>query len=317
MIHTKGSATQYLLDYKSGKIKHGLGIDTVLDDYLRFKPSQLVIILGHDNVGKSYWINWYFLVLALKYDMKFIVWSGENRHGQILRDMIQMYSGVPFKDLTEQQINSYSGFIEQYFDFVDNSYLYKPKELLEIFRKSDAKAGLIDPYTALDRDMTHEGNYKFLNEARLFANKTGMTIYINTHPNSESGRSGNLYTDGDWKGHLRPPLKASIEGGKPFLNRCDDMIVIHRLVKHQTMRYYTMIDVEKIKDTDTGGQNTGLNDPVLCEFNYGLGFIIGGKDALAGLRPKKTPTPFQPTKKINFDVTDWNEPKEKDNDCPF
>jgi hypothetical protein len=317
MIHKKGTAMQYLLDYKSGKIKNGLGINTELDDYLRFKPSQLVIILGHDNVGKSYWINWYFLTLALTYQMKFIVWSGENNHGQILRDMVQMYSGVPFKELTEQQIQSYSMYIEQYFDFVDNSKLYKPKELLEIFAESDAVAGLIDPYTALDRDMTHEGNYKFLNEARLFANKTGMTIYINTHPNSESGRSGNLYTDGDWKGHLRPPLKASIEGGKPFLNRCDDMIVIHRLVKHEAMKYYTMIDVEKVKDTDTGGKNTSLNNPILCEFNYGLGFVIGGKDALAGVRPKKPTVAFEPIKKINFEPNDWYEPKAKDDDCPF
>jgi hypothetical protein len=313
MIHTKGSATQYLLDYKSGKIKYGLGIDTELDEYFRFKPSQLVIILGHDNVGKTYWLNWYFLTLALKYQMKFIVWSGENNHGQILRDMVQMYSGIPFKQLTDEQVMKHSMYIEQYFDFVDNSKLYKPKELLDIFRSSDAVAGLIDPYTALDRDMTHEGNYKFLNDVRLFANKTGMTIYINTHPNSESGRSGNLYTDGDWKGHLRPPLKASIEGGKPFLNRCDDMIVIHRLVKHETMKYYTMIEVEKIKDTDTGGRNTALNDPILCEFNYGLGFTIRGIDALAGFRPKQIT--LQPPKQLNLPIKNWYE--KEDDDCPF
>jgi hypothetical protein len=317
MIHPKGSAMQYLLDYKSGKIKLGLGIGNELDKYLRFKPSQLVIILGHDNVGKTFWINWYFLTLALMYKMKFVIWSGENNHGQILRDMVQMYSGVPFKDLTEIQIQTYSAFIEQYFDFVDNTRLYKPKELLEIFAQSDAVAGLIDPYTALDRDMTHEGNYKFLNEARLFANKTGMTIYVNTHPNSESGRSSNLYTDGDWKGHLKPPLKASIEGGKPFLNRCDDMIVIHRLVKHPSMKYYTMIDIEKVKDTDTGGMNTSLNDPILCEFNYGMGFKIYGNDALSNVRPKKPAVPFEPVKKINFDLVNFIEPKKLDDECPF
>lgn len=315
MIHTKGSATQYLLDYKSGKIKNGLGIDTELDEYFVFKQGQLVIILGHDNVGKSYWMNWYFLTLALKYQMKFILWSGENKHGQILRDMVQMYSGIPFKQLSDEQIMSYSGFIEQYFDFVDNTKLYKPMELLKIFKESDASAGLIDPYTALDRDMTHEGNYRFLNEVRLFANQTGMTIYINTHPNSESGRAGNLYTDGEWKGHLKPPLKASIEGGKPFLNRSDDMIVIHRLVKHPTMKYYTMVEVEKIKDIDTGGKPTSINDPILCEFNYGNGFLIGGVDALKPFRPKQ-PFRVQTQMKFNKDVKNWYE-KDTDDECPF
>jgi len=286
MIHTKGSAIQYLLDFNSGKIKNGLGIDTILDDYLRFKKSQIVIILGHDNVGKSYFINWYFLVLALKHNLKFIIWSGENNHGQILRDMIQMYSGVPFKKLNEKQIKSYSSYLEQFFDFVDNKKLYKPKELIDIFSKSDADVGLIDPLTALDREMTHEGNYRFMNDVRQFANQSGMTIYINTHPNSESGRQGNIYTEGDWKGHLKSPLKASIEGGKVYLNRCDDMLVVHRLVKHETMKYYTMLDVEKVKDCDTGGKNTHLNDPILFEFNSGLGFINAGKDALLNLRAK-------------------------------
>ena len=93
--------------------------------------------------------------------------------------------------------------------------------------------GLIDPFTGLDRQMTFEGNYMFLNEARQFVNRTGMSIYINTHPNSESGRSGNVYPDNhEWKGSLKPPLKDHIEGGKAFTNRCDDMFVIHRLIKH-------------------------------------------------------------------------------------
>ena len=283
----KGSLQQYLLDYKHGKIKQGLGLDCFLDEHLRYKPKQLNIILGHDNVGKTYWINWYFLSLALKHEITFILWSGENQYGQILRDMIQIYSGVPYKDLNESQILSYSTYIEQFFEFVDNSKLYKPQELFDIFEKSDAKVCLIDPYTGLDREMGYEGNYKFLNAARQFVNRTGKTIYINTHPNTESGRSGNIYPDGHhWKGHLKPPLKDHIEGGKSFLNRCDDMFVIHRLVKHDEMKYVTLISVEKIKDTDTGGSITRLDDFVMCDFNKGLGFTIHGVDPIKDLRPK-------------------------------
>jgi hypothetical protein len=65
--------------------------------------------------------------------------------------------------------------------------------------------------------MNYEGNYRFLNMARQFVNETGKTIYINTHPTSESGRSGNLYPEQHhWKGHLKPPLKDHVEGGKAF-----------------------------------------------------------------------------------------------------
>jgi len=298
MIQQKGSSINYLLDYRNGKIKQGLGLDCPLDENLRFKPKQLNIILGHDNVGKTYWITWYFLALAIKQNLKFIIWSGENQSGQLMRDMIQMYSGKPFKELTENEIHKYSTYLEQNFDFVDNAKLYKPEELLAIFGNSDADACLIDPFTGLDRDMTYEGNYRFLNMARQFVNNTGKTIYINTHPTSESGRNGNLYPEQHhWKGHLKPPLKDHIEGGKAFLNRCDDMFVIHRLIKHKDMKFLTMIGVEKIKDMDTGGKHTELELPVLCEFNRGLGFTIGGVDPLKKHRPKQKLTMIE--RKLN------------------
>ena len=285
MLINKGSAISYLQAYKEGKIKLGLETDCALDNYFRFKRKQLNIILGHDNVGKTYWFEWYMLVLALKHGLKFCVWSGENSSGQLLRDMIQMYKGRNFKDLSLNEIRSASAYLEQFFTFVDNRKLYKPEQLLEIFKDVDCDACIIDPFTGLDRAMNYEGNYRFLNICRQFCNITGKTIYVSTHPNTESGRSGNLYPENhEWKGHLKPPLKDHVEGGKSFLNRCDDMIVIHRLIKHETMKYETMISTEKIKDKDSGGALTELNMPLLFNFNSGLGFTIQGVDPLKKIR---------------------------------
>jgi hypothetical protein len=134
--------------------------------------------------------------------------------------------------------------------------------------------------------MSFSGNYEFMNKARQFVNSTGMTIYINTHPNTESGRSGNLYTEGELKGHLKAPLKDHVEGGKAFLNRCDDMLVIHRLIKHPEYKFKTWVNVEKVKDMETGGKHTEIDYPVVCEFNSGLGFTINGIDPLRKHRPK-------------------------------
>ena len=281
----KGIHTKYLLDYKHGRIKQGLPIGCKLDEHIVFKPKQLNIILGHDNVGKSYFVFWYFLTLALKHDLKFCLWAGENQYGQIMRDMIQMYTGVPFKELQDSQIRSYSTHLEQYFDFVDNSRLYTPEELLEAFKNTDADCCLIDPFTGLSREYGYEGNYKFLNMARQFVNETGKTIYISTHPTSESGRQGNLFPKGHmWDGHLKPPMAAYVEGGKSFLNRCDDFITIHRLVKHETMKYVTLVSIDKIKDRDTGGEQTLLEDYIFCDFNSGLGFELYGVNPLEKLR---------------------------------
>jgi hypothetical protein len=291
MILPSGHSNDYLFDYKDGKIQKGLGLGIDFDNYQLFKRRQLNIILGHDNVGKSYWFEWYMLALSSQHDLKWTVWMGENSSGQVMRDLIQMYSGKHFKDLTYGEIRKYSMKMEYWFTFISNEKLYKPNELLDLFNSTNADGCFIDPFTGLDRGMTHADNYDFLNTTRQFCNQTNKTIYVSTHPTSESGRASMVYPDSHvWKGHLRAPMKAHVEGGKPFLNRCDDMIVIHRLVKHDDMKWMTMVDVEKIKDRDTGGQQTQLNQPVLFEFNSGLGFKLGGIDAIKRVKAEPEQT---------------------------
>jgi hypothetical protein len=53
-----------------------------------------------------------------------------------------------------------------------------------------------------------------------------------------------------------------------------------------------MVEVVKIKDTDTGGKPTMLNDPILLDYNYGLGFKVNGKDVIKrnhDIKPIKEP----------------------------
>jgi hypothetical protein len=288
MILKSGHSTKYLNDYKDGNIQMGLGVNCDLDDYIRFKRKQLNIVLGHDNVGKSYFMEWYFLALSSIHDIKHTIWMGENSSGQVMRDLIQMYTGRNFKDLNYKEIRRAEMKMEYWFTFIDNSKLYTPNEMLDIFGTTDSDNYFIDPFTGLDRGMSHADNYEFLNKTRQFCNQTDKTIYISTHPNSESGRTSMIYPAGhEWVGHLKPPLKAHIEGGKPFLNRCDDMLTIHRLTKHPQMFMFTMVDIEKVKDRDTGGKQTELNRPIMCDYNFGLGFKINGIDPIK--RPSMIP----------------------------
>jgi hypothetical protein len=50
------------------------------------------------------------------------------------------------------------------------------------------------------------------------------------------------------------------------------------------MKYVTLISVDKIKDTDTGGKHTLLDDYIFCDFNSGLGFELYGINPLSKLR---------------------------------
>jgi len=308
MILPSGHATDYLKQYRDGAIEQGLGIGCDLDNYLRWKRGQINIVLGHDNVGKTDWKLWYNLALSTQHDIKHCLWLGENHPAQAVRKLIQMLAGKPFSELNHSEIRRFEMKIEYWFTFVDNKKLYTPKQLLDIFDSSNADSCLMDPFTGLDRGMNHTDNYQFMNESRLFCNQTGKTLDIITHPNTESGRTSMIYPQGhNWFGHLMPPMKAHIEGGKPFLNRVDDMIVIHRLTKHQDMRYFTMINVEKVKNNETGGQQTLKDQPVMFEFNKGLGYKCGLDDPIKrteGVKRVQSTMEFKPMN--GFEQSDFD-----------
>ena len=280
MILESGHSTNYLNDYLDGKIQFGKGIGCYLDDHLTWKTGQLNIILGHDNVGKTYFMEWYFLALATQHDLTFTLFMDENYQGKVMRDLIQMYSGKPFKDLTPSELRKGEIKMEHYFKFVDNQKRYTPDELLNVFHSSNTDNYLIDPFNGLKTAMSYSSNYDVLNDLKHFT-KSGKTIYVNTHPSSASGRRSAIYPEKHaWAGHVMPPLKSDIEGGKAFANKADDFIVIHRMTQHPEMWNQTMCEIVKIKDTDTGGMPTKLNTPVLLDYNKGLGFRVGGVDCI-------------------------------------
>lgn len=281
MLENKQNITKYLQDYKEGKISKGLDTGLLrLDEALRFKQSQLTIINGLDNVGKTIWMLWYFLCLSVKHNLKWCIYSGENKSGQLVRQLIQFYTGKYLKDLTIQEIFKYELMISDWFEFVSNDNFYKSKDLFDVFSKGNYKGCLIDPYTGMNREYTHAANYDFLNESRHFCNSTGKSLYVNTHVVSEAARRN--YPEGhQYSGYPSPPTKSQSEGGQPFGNRTDDFITIHRMVGHPTEKYNTEIYIRKIKDTETGGEVSAIDDPLRFDFNKGLGFTLNGQNILS------------------------------------
>jgi hypothetical protein len=276
MILPAGHSTKYLADYRDGKIAMGLGLDCELDNHLRFKRGQLNMFLGHDNVGKSYFMKWYFLALATNHGLTFCLFMDEDYHGKVMRDLVQMYTGKSFMDLHHKEIRRAEMKLEMHFKFIDNQKRYEPKEITSLFLDSDSDVLLIDPWNALKMDLTYGDNYNVLNELKMITKNTNKTIYVNLHPNSASGRLGAVYPkDHIWAGQVRLPLKSDAEGGKAFANKADDFVVIHRLISHPDMWMKTLVEVVKVKDVDTGGKPTLFETPVLLDYNFGRGFLVG------------------------------------------
>jgi hypothetical protein len=271
---------QYLDDYRDGKIQKGLDTGCIeLDEIIRYKQGQLNIINGIDNVGKTAFMMWYFLCLSNRHNLTWCIWTGENKAGQIVRQLIEFYSGEKVSTMRKDKIYHYMQIISQWFRFVDNSDIYKSDALLKIFSDSKASGCLIDPYTGLNRGYSHADNYDFLNEARQFCNSTNMTMYVNTHPNTAGANM--MYGDRhEFAGYPMPPSKSQSEGGQPFASRTDDFLTIHRLTNHPTYWRNTMIYARKIKDTETGGRVSFKDQPVNLDYNNGLGFICNGVNPL-------------------------------------
>ena len=281
MIIPKDNALKYLFAFKDGKIKRGLGIDCGLDKNLVYKKGSFTICVGMDNVGKTNFMMWYFLVLSVKHNLKWCIWSGENSEGQLKRDLIQMYSQKKLVDLSKTQIKEYNDKISDWFTFVDNKKLYSHTDLIKIFEKEKCDACFIDPFTALNHNRSvnqYERNYLICNDIRNFCNNTGKAVYVNTHPMTEAARR--VYPPNHTlASYIQPCRKSDVEGGQVFANRCDSFISIHRYINHPDLWMMTEVRIEKIKDKLTGGEPT-LDEPLRFDYNFGMGFTIGGVNPL-------------------------------------
>ena len=278
MILQKNHSDQYLEDVINGKIKKGLAIGSPrLDEYIRYNQGEFTIINGLDNVGKTAWMLWYFLAMAIKHNKKFCIYSGENKASRLVKQLIEYYNDRKITETDPKKVYAAKGFIDDHFTFISNENFYKLDDLLQMFEISEADACLIDPYTALDREFTYAGNYNFLNTSRHFVNNTNISLYVNTHPNTEAARS--FYTDKDGEGLLgynKPPQRSQSEGGQGFANRPDNYWTIHRLVGHPEYGLETHVYSRKVKDTDLGGKVSAIDDPIRFEYNYGCGFLEDG-----------------------------------------
>ena len=280
-ILKKGSDTQYLLDYKHGRIPKGLGIGCELDNHLVFKRGQYVGVLGGNNVGKTYFMSWYFTCLTIHHGLRWALWMDENKKGRVMRDLIQFYSGRQLSSLTDEQIVTYSELIEESFFFVDNTKIYKSDELLNILSSVEPDGVLLDPFNQLDRPVGYSENIQFVRGLKHWCKIKDITLYLTMHPKSDSGRKSHEYPKGhDWEGQQQMPNKHNAEGGSLFSNMADDWINLNRFPKLDTMKYFTMVDIDKVKDTDTGGSVTNSEFPMMCYFNHGLGFMIEGVNPL-------------------------------------
>lgn len=263
-----------------------VGLETgvsCLDSNFRFKRGNFNVIGGHDNVGKTFVIMFLLMKSAKLHGWKWFIVSVENSAGSLTRMLVEFYFKTAIKFLIASQIKEAMDFIENHFDIVDNQNSYTYLDVLAMSEKlhhaKKIDGVFIDPYNALELDETllrtygdHNYHYRVTSEFRNFTKKHDCCIYLNCHAVTEALRrtwSKDNAPDAEVVGHAMPPKKSDIEGGGKFANRADDFLIIHRYTQHKSLYRVTEIHVVKTKETETGGKNTPLSEPVKLALEIG------------------------------------------------
>lgn len=276
----------YLQQVIDGTLPQGLTTGSPeLDKFFLFKESNLVMVNGIDNVGKSSFM-WYLMLLAAMYhDWHGIIFSSENTLGGFMRKMIQFYWGKQLRGsfaMSKEEYTIAKKFIEDHFILIKaQEDLYNYKDIINMVRKARVKYpklkyAMIDPYNSLKIDLsgfsklsTHEYHYEALSEIKSYGQQSNFGWFVTHHAYTAAARQ----KDGDKK-YPVAPKKEDTEHGVKVPNKADDFITIHRVTAHADNWKITEVHVRKIKDTETGGRVTPLEQPIKFEMHKGgCGFI--------------------------------------------
>ena len=251
----------FLEDARNGRIAMGVGIGiSDLDSKWVYKTGTFNVIGGLANIGKTDSMIWWFTMLSLKHDFNWMVYSGENKEGEIIKMVIEFKCAKKIQDIPQDKYVAAKEWAKEHFTIFTNKRTYTYKEVLESAKdnmRGKAYAGLlIDPLSSLEMDVqelklygSYQYHYRSATQMRLFVAKTGCSLYVSMHPNTEANKRMK-------DGFQEAPYAADLEFGAMWQNRCDNSVTLHRRINHATEWMITEWHVRKIKSKYSGGDIT-------------------------------------------------------------
>lgn len=285
MINNHRQQDDYLELLRQDKVPQGLGIGCNLDNHIRFKRGSFNCILGHANVGKTYFVLFYLTALSFKHNLKHLIYSAENSIESLKRNILELYAGMKLTDMSPKQLELNKAWLETHFDFIEAKE-WDINKFMEGVQKLEKKYDslMIDPHNSFVKPFganSHEHDYLTATKLRMYAKKFDTTVFMCMHGATEALRK--THKDGEYQGLPMPPNAADAEGGGKWINRSDDFWVVHRYTSHPHDWMDTHVHIKKVKDTFTGGSPTIYNQPVIFSMQYGTQFTCGGVNVLSGI----------------------------------
>jgi hypothetical protein len=248
-----------------------------LDKFCPAKLGQLTVIVGHPNVGKTTVLIWLLSLLA-KRGKRILIYSAENRISSLHKSVARFYTGM--EQIGEEEL----AIVRKQFRYIKNERHFS---YLDILNQSTylLDAGfewdffMIDPYNALKIDNKnrlniHDYHYEAADYFQMFCKKTNKGIFLNTHTVTESQREKL-----DANGERPSPMPSMTEGGGKWINKADDVMVLHRNTKSliEGHKYITDISVDKVRNQEFGGEPTPQHQPLRLRYRIGhTGFDLVG-----------------------------------------
>ena len=271
---------RWIDDFSQGKIEIGLCTgDERLDEHFRYKK-EFVIINGHSNVGKTTSALYLIVNSVIQHDWKWVLYSSENRTASIKMQLMQFASDKKISDMNYFERKAAYEWVNNHFTVISNNQVYSYSDLIlfmeKILKQQPVDAIFIDPYNSLKLDMkgsnigVHDYHYESASSFLTFSKALNVAVWLNTHAFTEAQRRKGA------DGLPVAPYAEDTEGGGKFVNRADCFLTIHRKVQspdHNT-RKLTELHVRKVRETETGGYPTPIEEPYLMIMNSSqTGFI--------------------------------------------
>ena len=264
---------RWIDDYSQGKVEVGLYTgDTKLDEHFRYKK-EFVIINGHSNVGKTTTMLYLIANSAVRHGWKWVLYSSENRTASVKMSLMQFAMDKKASDMTYLERRQAYKWVNEHFVVINNNQVYGYSDIIlfveKVMRQTPIDAIFVDPYNSLKLDMgqkgvsSHEYHYEAASEFLTFSKANDMAVWLNMHAVTEAQRR-----KGD-DGLPVAPYAEDTEGGGKFVNRADCFLTIHRKVQSMEpdIRRMSEIHVRKVRDVETGGRPTALEDPYCLMMN--------------------------------------------------
>jgi len=245
-----------------------------LDDHYRISTSEVSIVTGVPNMGKSEWMDALMINMIQLYGWKFGIFSAENfpvKHH--LLKLTGKFAKQPFwgdEKMSEDTLRASMQVMNDHIKFIgtqeDSITIESIMEQAKVLTYRDGLNGLIiDPWNTIEHkygDGENETNYisRVLSQINAFAKIYEMHVWIVAHPRKmENGTN-------------RQPLVPSpydISGSANWFNKADNAVTIHR---HRSEEEdYVGVHVHKIRFQYKNGKPTVGKEPAKLNYNIGTG----------------------------------------------